>query len=75
MARPLPVTGPTGTLIVEATPRAKILLGGQPLGSTPLRLQVGVGTHRLKVDYGASSHQLMINIVEGRETMVRDSAD
>ena len=75
VARPLTVTGPSGTLIVEATPRARILLGGQLLGTTPLRLKVGVGTHRLRVDYGSSSHQLMINIVEDRETTVRDSAD
>ena len=59
-------------MIVEATPQARILFGW---ANTPLRLQVGVGTHQLKVDYGASSHQLMINIVEGRETTVRDSAE
>lgn len=73
--RPPPVTGPSGTLIVEATPRAKVFIGNLPLGSTPLRVKVAVGAHRLKVDYGTSAHQLIINVVEDRETAVRDQAD
>ena len=70
-----PVNGPSGTLIVEATPRARVLIGKEFLGTTPLRVKVAVGSHRLKLDYGATSHQLIINVVEGRETTVRDQQD
>jgi hypothetical protein len=75
VAKPPAVTGPSGTLIVEATPKARVLLGSQLLGTTPLNVKVAVGSHRLKVDYGTSSHQLIINVSEGKETTVRDRAD
>ena len=55
------------------TPR--VLIGKDLLGTTPLRMKVGVGSHRLKLDYGSTSHQLIINVVEGRETTVRDQED
>ena len=42
------VTMPTGSLSINATPWADVLLDGQPIGTTPLaNLSVPVGTHEI----------------------------
>ncbi len=58
----------TGTLSIDAAPRARVFIDEAPKGSTPLRLDLPAGAHRVRVEAdGGLAKTLEVTIVAGKE--------
>jgi hypothetical protein len=69
-ATPPPAVAPgaTGTLSIDSTPRARVFIDETPKGTTPLRLDLPAGVHRVRVDSdGGLTRTVEVNVVAGKE--------
>jgi len=58
----------TGTLSIDAAPRARVFIDEAPKGTTPLRLDLPPGVHRVRVEAdGGLAKSLEVSIVAGKE--------
>jgi hypothetical protein len=58
----------TGTLSIDSTPRARVFIDETPKGTTPLRLDLPPGVHRVRVDAdGGLTRTIEVNVVSGKE--------
>ena len=58
----------TGTLSIDSTPRARVFIDEAPKGTTPLRLDLPAGVHRVRVEAdGGLTKTLEVNVVAGKE--------
>ena len=58
----------TGTLSIDSTPRARVFIDESPKGTTPLRLDLAAGVHRVRVEAnGGLTKTLEVNVVAGKE--------
>ena len=58
----------TGTLSIDSAPRARVFIDETPKGTTPLRLDLPPGVHRVRVEAdGGLAKTLEVNVVAGKE--------
>jgi hypothetical protein len=58
----------TGTVSIDASPRARVFIDELPKGTTPLRLDLPAGVHRVRVEAdGGLVKTLEVNVVAGKE--------
>jgi serine/threonine-protein kinase len=58
----------TGTVSIDSAPRARIFIDETPKGTTPLRLDLAPGVHRVRVEGdGGLTKTLEVNVVAGKE--------
>ncbi|MEO5819879.1 MAG: PEGA domain-containing protein [Vicinamibacteraceae bacterium] len=58
----------TGTVSIDSTPRARVFIDETPKGTTPLRLDLSAGVHRVRVEAdGGLTKTLEVNVVAGKE--------
>jgi PEGA domain-containing protein len=58
----------TGTVSIDSTPRARVFIDESPKGTTPLRLDLPAGVHRVRVEGdGGLAKTLEVNVVAGKE--------
>jgi hypothetical protein len=58
----------TGTLSIDSAPRARVFIDETPKGTTPLRLDVPAGVHRVRFEAdGGLAKTLEVNVVAGKE--------
>ena len=58
----------TGTLSIDSTPRARVFVDESPKGTTPLRLDLAAGVHRVRLEAeGGLTKTLELNVVAGKE--------
>ncbi len=61
-------TAATGTLSIDSAPRARVFIDETPKGTTPLRLDLAPGVHRVRVEAdGGLAKTLEISVVAGKE--------
>jgi serine/threonine-protein kinase len=57
-----------GTLSVDSTPKARVFIDEAPRGTTPLRLDVAAGVHRVRLEAdGGLVNTIQMNVVAGKE--------
>jgi hypothetical protein len=57
-----------GTLSVDSTPKARVYIDEAPRGTTPLRLDVAAGVHRVRLEAdGGLVNTIQMNVVAGKE--------
>jgi hypothetical protein len=57
-----------GTLSVDSTPKARVFIDEAPRGTTPLRLDVAAGVHRVRLEAdGGMVNTVQMNVVAGKE--------
>jgi len=57
-----------GTLSVDSTPKARVFIDEAPRGTTPLRLDVAAGVHRVRLEAdGGLVNTVQMNVVAGKE--------
>jgi len=67
-APPAAVAAVTGTLSIDSAPRARVFIDETPKGTTPLRLDLPPGVHRVRVEAeGGLTKTLEVNVVAGKE--------
>jgi hypothetical protein len=69
-AAPPAATAPvaTGTVSIDSTPRARVFIDETPKGTTPLRLDLPPGVHRVRVEAdGGLTRTIEVNVVAGKE--------
>ena len=65
---PAAAAAATGTLSIDSTPRARVFIDETPKGTTPLRLDLPAGVHRVRVEAdGGLTKTLEVNVVAGKE--------
>ncbi len=58
----------TGTVSIDSTPRARVFIDDLPKGTTPLRLDLPAGVHRVRVEAdGGLGKTLEVNVIAGKE--------
>ncbi len=58
----------TGTVSIDSSPRARVFIDESPKGTTPLRLDLPAGVHRVRVEAdGGLTKTLEVNVVAGKE--------
>ena len=65
---PVAAAAATGTLSIDSTPRARVFVDESPKGTTPLRLDLAAGVHRVRLEAeGGLTKTLELNVVAGKE--------
>ncbi len=58
----------TGTVSIDSTPRARVFIDESPRGTTPLRLDLSTGVHRVRVEAdGGLTKTFEVNVLAGKE--------
>lgn len=61
-------TAAQGTLSIDSTPKARVFIDEAPRGTTPLRLDVEAGVHRVRLEAdGGLVNTIQMNVVAGKE--------
>jgi serine/threonine-protein kinase len=67
-APPAAAAAATGTVSIDSTPRARVFIDEAPKGTTPLRLDLPAGVHRVRVEAdGGLTKTIEVNVVAGKE--------
>ena len=62
------VTPAPGTLAITSTPQARVFVDDAPRGTTPLRVSLAPGVHKVRLEAdGGLSRTLDVNVVAGKE--------
>jgi hypothetical protein len=65
---PAAAVAATGTVSIDSTPRARVFIDESPKGTTPLRLDLPAGVHRVRVEGdGGQTRTFEINVLAGKE--------
>ena len=58
----------TGTVSIDSTPRARVFIDEVPKGTTPLRLDLPAGVHKVRIEgEGGLAKSLEVTVVAGKE--------
>jgi len=65
---PASTVSATGTVSIDSTPRARVFVDESPKGTTPLRLDLSAGVHRVRLEGdGGLTKTLEVNVIAGKE--------
>jgi hypothetical protein len=61
-------TGAThGTLSIDSTPQARVLVDDEAKGTTPVRLDLTPGVHRVRLEAEGHGRSFQVNVIAGKE--------
>ncbi len=65
---PAATVSATGTVSIDSTPRARVFIDESPKGTTPLRLDLSTGVHRVRLEADSGlTKTFEVNVAAGKE--------
>jgi hypothetical protein len=56
-----------GTLAIDAVPQARVFIDEAPRGTTPVRLELAPGVHRVRLEADGHGRAFQVNVIAGKE--------